>query len=229
MLQFKFFDIIAKLVPGLLIMTLLLPFIYFLSGGLEGELSKTLLAYKDYSSITMSIFFAVCFILGTVINMLSSDFEEILWKLWGGRPSNLLLRDKVKSKPLNNPAGIFAFLQEKTNNQMLLAKKIEQFEDKDFGRLFQTAKNICNTQKDKTKADERIEDFLNSYVFMRNLLTTMILNIIIAIIWYFLKGVSFWLIVVLLILSILIYYRTQKQGIYHTRETFNRAYSTHNL
>ncbi len=229
MLQFKIFDIIVKLIPGLLIMTLVLPFMYFLSGGLEGQLSKSLLAFKDYSTITTSVFFALCFIIGTVINMLSSDFEEILWKLWGGRPSNLLLRDKVKAKPLNNPTAIFAFLQEKTNDQRLLAKTIEQFEDKDFGRLFQTAKNICNNQKDKTKSDERIEDFLSSYIFMRNLMITMLLNIIVSVFWYFLNGIHIGLVVFLIFITFLIYQRCKKQGVYHTREVFNRAFATRNL
>jgi hypothetical protein len=229
MLQFKIFDIIAKLVPGLLIMTILLPFTYFLSGGLDGELSKSLLAFKDYSAITTSVFFAICFIIGTIINMLSSDFEEVLWKLWGGRPSNLLLNDKVKSKPLNNPKEILAFLQEKTNIPALQEKTSEQLRDKDFGRLFQTAKNICNNQKDKTKSDERIEDFLNSYILMRNLLVTMIFNIAIVLLWFYLKGISIWLFLSLLLITFLIYQRCKKQGIYHTREVFNRAYSTRNI
>lgn len=225
MLQFKIFDIVVKLVPGLLIMTLVLPFMYFLSGGMEGQLSKSLLAFKDYSAITTSIFFAVCFIIGTLINMISSEFEPILWWLWGGRPSNLLLNDKVKNKPLNNPKDIFTFLQEKTNNPTLSAKTIEQFQDKDFGRLFQTAKNICNNQKDKTKADERIEDFLSNYIFTRNLLITMLLNILIAIAWYFLQGISMWIVLLLIVVSMLFYYRCKKQAIYHTREMFNRAYA----
>lgn len=219
--KLKIFDAISKLIPGILLMSFLTPFIVYMYE--LNVLFEKVKDYKDFSTLLTTIFLVFSFVLGYFISAIASSLEDWLFILWGGRASSLLLRDKVKGKKLSNPVEMFGLLTRETNDSSLLSKPIEKFEEKDFAKLFQTAKNYCLKNIKEGKFAERIEDFGNAYIFSRNLFFTILIIFILTL--TLLIKIPFsqliWGITFLLFTLYLSFRRCKQQSIYHTREIFS--------
>ena len=92
-MNFKLYDILGHIIPGALILLVLIFFRinndYVLITNLEYYIEKLKLA-----SLIPVLFLILSYTIGYLISGLSSWVEKILWFLWGGRPSKILLREE---------------------------------------------------------------------------------------------------------------------------------------
>lgn len=185
-MNFKAYDILSSLVPGFLILLVLLKVLDI-----------------PYDKDLIIGYTAIAFLVGYIMNTISSWLEDIYFWTWGGKPSIRLLEgkdiwkvrfyDSLKVKQL--------LLQESTN---LNAKHDE---------LFSIAMRYSNGQK-----DSRVDDFNGMYAFSRALLTTLLISSLMLIIqnydnWIYYVG--------LLPTLVILWLRCKQRGYYYAREVLN--------
>lgn len=185
-MNFKAYDILASLIPGFL-------FLLVLFTALEITYDKDLIiAYT-----------AIAFLLGYLMNAISSWLEEFYFLTWGGKPSNNLLsgKDIWKVKYYHSTQTRTLLLTETTNPQAT------------NDELFSIAmRNITGLK------DSRIEDFNALYAFSRGLLTTILVGTTILL----LRHYDNWKYYAVLIPTVLvIWLRCKQRGYYYAREVLN--------
>ena len=140
-MTFKAYDIFSSLLPGFLLLLAILNALGF-----------------TFDKDMVVAYTPVAFLLGYMINTISSWLEDLYFFSWGGKPSRCLLQGRgiwkvkfyhsIKAKTLLN--------QDANPNASL-------------DELFSIAMRYANGQK-----DSRVEDFNGSYALSRSLLTSVI-------------------------------------------------------
>ncbi len=141
-MNFKAYDILSSLIPGFIVLLVLLKLF-----GLNYD--------KDY----VIAYTAIAFLIGYVVNTLSSWLEDFYYFTWGGKPSNNLLEGKGVWK-------VKFYEHEKAKNCLI---QETQSTNPTNDHLFSIAMRYANGKK-----DSRVDDFNANYAFARVLLTTSI-------------------------------------------------------
>ena len=161
--KFSYYDLIAHIVPG----TLLLLLILILWNLLDVKIPLQLSAPSE-----LAIGVVAAFAIGNVVQAISSYFESFYYWLWRGKPSVIMLSretvffsDSQRVRVLETLKGHFGIKEQpKTNN--------------DYQFIFNRCMILANSSQNK----DRIEAFNSSYAFSRALLTTSLLSSVIFLI-----------------------------------------------
>lgn len=193
-MQFKAYDIFSTLIPGFLTLFSLLQLL-----GVPYD--------KDYAIP----YTATAFLLGYVINAISSWLEDFYFFTWGGKPSNNLLQGKdIWKVRFYAHSKVQELLKQDTSNS-----------NPSHDELFSIAMREANAKK-----DPRVEDFNALYAFSRVLLTTTLLAT-------FLLGARFyndWRFYVISIpILLIIWLRAKQRGYYYAKEVINVYLKSKNL
>ena len=221
-MQFKIYDVLASLIPGLIVVSIAIPFYVFLTNNIE-FFEQKIGVYKDISGILTTIFLVASYLVGYVIHAIGSWSEPLLWISWGGRPSENLFKNKSKRLRLVEVDTIFTFLKSKSSNDTLRAKAKEEFTKVDYRELFQLAKNIAN-HKSRDGIKERITEFNNSYIFSRNVLISYLIASTLLTILVFQNIIHIWVLIILVIVFFVLWYRCRDRAFYYSREILAGAY-----
>lgn len=184
-MKFKTYDILSSLIPGFLVLFVLLQVLKY-------EFDKDLIL----------IYTAVAFLLGYIVNALSSWMEDIYFFTWGGKPSNNLLEgsDIWKVRFYHSAKAKNLLASETTNTT---PKKDE---------LFSIAMRHGNG------ISTRVDDFNAMYAFSRALLTTTLIGSVLLLIQHC-KEWQYW--VVLIPSLIIVWLRCKQRAYYYAREVLN--------
>ncbi len=185
-MSFKPYDILSALIPGFIVLLALLSFF-------ELEFNK------DY----IVPYTAIGFLIGFMVNALSSWFEDFYYFTWGGKPSDKLLDGKCIWK--------IKFHEYEKVKEMLKQKCGKTNPTND--NLFAIAMRYSNSQK-----DSRVPDFNANYVFARALLTTMLIVTVALLSTHFLEWKYY---AVLIPILIIIWLRCKQRAYYYVREVLN--------
>lgn len=185
-MSFKPYDILSALIPGFLMLLALMNFL-----GVSYD--------KDF----VIAYTAIAFLIGFIVNTLSSWLEDFYFWTWGGKPSNNLLEGKSIWK-----VKFYDF--EKTKN--LLIKEANK-ENPSNDHLFSIAMRYANGLK-----DSRVQDFNANYAFARVLLTTLFVSTFVLLV----RNYQDWRYYAILIpLLIIVWLRCKQRGYYYSREVLN--------
>lgn len=185
-MNFKSYDILASLVPGFLALLVLQSILNI-----------------EYDNDQIVLYTAVAFLLGYIINTISSWLEDFYFLSWGGKPSDKLLNGKDIWK--------VRFYQSTKVKQLLNQETTNTNPSDD--ELFSIAMRYGNGLK-----DSRIEDFNAIYAFSRALLTTVFIGTILLLI----KNYYDWRYYAFLIPTLFVLWlRCKQRGYYYAREILN--------
>jgi len=188
-MNFKAYDIFSSLIPGFLLLLVCLD--YF-----ESEFDDNLIvAYT-----------AVAFLLGYLLNTISSWLEAFYFFTWKGKPSDRLLNGKDIWK--------VRFYQSQKVKQLLIEESNKQSPSN--GELFSIAMRNCNLY------NNRIEDFNSSYAFSRALLTCVLFGSFILLIKHY-SDYRYYSAIPLLIV---VWIRCKQRGYFYAREVLNEYLTT---
>lgn len=184
-MNFKIYDILSSLVPGFLLLLVILEFFN--------------LSFDKDMTVPYT---AIAFLLGFLVNTISSWLEDIYFFTWKGKPSDCLLNGKDIWK--------VKFYQSQKVKELLKTETTKLNPSND--ELFSIAMRYANQK------DSRVEDFNSSYAFSRSLLTCVLIGGIFLLIrnhndW------KFYLIIIPTI--IMVWLRCKQRGYYYSREVLN--------
>lgn len=191
-MNFKAYDILSSLVPGFLALLALLNVL-----GLKFD-KDLVIAYT-----------AIAFLLGYLMNTISSWLEDFYFFTWRGKPSNKLLDGKDIWKVRFYSSGKARLLLT-TDTSNPSATNDE---------LFSFAMRYTNGQ------NSRVDDFNSLYAFSRSLLTTVFIGAVILITTHY----KDWRYYATLIPSVIIVWlRCKQRAYYYAREVLNVYLKTKN-
>lgn len=222
-MQLKLFDILSLVIPGALVFFCLLLTSIFPQVNLE-LMEKKIIVYKDVTIILTTIFIVVSYLLGYIIHAIGSWIEPILWKTWGGRPSQILFSNNSTRIGLGSERdAIFTWLKSKSTNSRFSDLEMSKLQGDDFAKLFQIAKNLAFANAG-SNFKSRIEEFNNTYIFSRNILVAFIivLGCVISLCWY--KVVPFLWAFFTLVIVLIVWWRARDRAIYYSREILVAGY-----
>lgn len=193
-MNFKAYDILSSLVPGFLAVLILL-------NALDIRYDKDMvIAYT-----------AIAFLLGYLMNTISSWMEDFYFFTWGGKPSSRLLDGKDIWK--------VRFHQSSKVRGLLLAEWGNSSATND--QLFSIAMRHANGHK-----DGRADDFNALYAFSRSLLTTIFIGSVILLI----ENYDNWKYYACLIPAVIIVWlRCKQRAYYYAREVLNVYFKAKNV
>jgi hypothetical protein len=191
-MNFKLYDILSSLVPGFLLLLIVLEF-FNLSFDKDMILPYT----------------AIAFLLGFVINTISSWLEDIYFLTWKGKPSDCLLNGKDIWK--------VRFYQSKKAIELLKSETTNPKPSND--ELFSIAIQYANQK------DSRVEDFNSSYAFSRSLLTFVLIGGMFLLIKNY-DELKFYLMIIPTML--IVWLRCKQRAYYYAREVLNVYLRTKN-
>jgi hypothetical protein len=185
-MNFKTYDILSSLVPGFIAVLILL-------NGFDIKYDKDMvIAYT-----------VVAFLLGYLINTISSWMEDFYFFTWKGKPSSCLLDGKDIWK--------VKFYHSVKTKDLLLNDSGKSTATND--ELFTIAMRYANGQK-----DSRVDDFNAMYAFSRSLLTTVLIGTIVLLI----TNYDNWKYYSVLIPSLfIVWLRCKQRAYYYAREVLN--------
>jgi hypothetical protein len=185
-MKFKAYDILSSLVPGFLILLALLR-----------------LFNLQFDKDLIVAYTAIAFLLGYIINTVSSWLEDFYYFTWGGKPSSKLLDAKgIWKVKFYHTTEVKALLQAESTNAT--ASNDE---------LFAIAMRSANGEK-----DTRVEDFNAQYAFSRVLLTTVILGTVALLFTHYGDWRYY---AVLMPIIFIIWLRCKQRGYYYAKEVLN--------
>ena len=234
-MNFKFYDILGHIIPGVLIVTVCLYFkitedILFITKW------STHIESLKLSSVIPVVFLVASYIAGYLISGLSSWSEKLLWYLWGGRPSTILLKKSrqyfgktfiIRRMKLSNLDKIQDILLPSISDDPTNTIEIDDIDRDDVAEIFQKVKYkaLYNCSENQ---QERLQNFFDSYLFSRNLLIAILL--VFSSLLYF--AFSWQLLILGLLFLLVLFKRCYDRAIYYSRELFETALSiiekTHN-
>lgn len=184
-MNFKTYDILSSLVPGFLLLMVILGFFNL-----------------SFDKDMIVPYTAIAFLLGFLVNTISSWLEDIYFLTWKGKPSDCLLNGKDIWK--------VKFYQSQKVKELLKTETTKSNPSND--ELFSIAMRYANQK------DSRVEDFNSTYAFSRSLLTSVLIGGIFLLIrnhndW------KFYLIIMPII--IIVWLRCKQRGYYYAREVLN--------
>jgi hypothetical protein len=185
-MNFKTYDILSSLIPGFLVLLVLLNFF-----GISYE-KDCIIPYT-----------AIAFLIGYVVNTLSSWLEDVYYFTWGGKPSNNLLNGK----------GIWRIHFYDYERTKVLLIDESQKESPSNNHLFSIAMRYASGNK-----DSRVDDFNSNYAFSRAILTTVLVSIFLISIKNYDRWEVYAISLPILFLSWL---RCKQRAYYYTKEVLN--------
>ena len=179
-MTFKAYDIFSSLLPGFLLLLAAL----------------NLLGYNFDKDLVVA-YTPIAFLLGYIINTVSSWLEDLYFLTWGGKPSSRLLEGKSiwKVKFYHAARAKASLLQESSASASPSSDE-----------LFSIAMRHANGQK-----DTRVEDFNGSYALSRSLLTSVFLASILVLV----KNYYDWRYYAILIPTVFVMWLRCKQRAYY--------------
>ncbi|MBF9255742.1 hypothetical protein I2I11_20760 [Pontibacter sp. 172403-2] len=184
-MSFKAYDILSSLIPGFLMLLLLLKL---------GEI--------PFDKDMVVPYTAIAFLLGNVMNTLSSWLEDFYFFTWGGKPSLRLLEGEGIWK-------VRFYHCEKAKALLLAEARPNACHDE----LFSIAMRYANAQK-----DPRVEDFNTAYAFARVLLTTVLIGTVVLIGRNYFDWRYY---AILTPILFIVWLRCKQRNYYYTREVLN--------
>jgi hypothetical protein len=184
-MNFKAYDILSSLIPGFLMLLVIL-----------SALNKN---FENNQAIAYT---AIAFLLGYLMNTLSSWLEDFYYWTWGGKPSNQLLKGKgIWKVKFYHTSKVKADLIAEANNNN--AREDE---------LFSIAMRYANGQ------NPRVDDFNGMYAFSRVLLTTTLIGTLVLLVQNYNEWQAY---VTLLPILFVVWMRCKQRGYYYAREVLN--------
>lgn len=181
-MNFKYYDLLSHLVPGYLIYQVLV---------------NTIDKIPDLQILPE---IAIAFILGFIVNALSSWIEDFIYWTWGGKPSNKLLKGqgtyKVKFHEFEKA---YTSLKEESGENNPKTEK-----------LFEIAMKYALLSNNK-----KIDDLNASYAFSRVLLTCTLTISILIFYNYYTNYLSY---CILIPLIVIVWLRAKDKGYYYAKE-----------
>jgi len=225
-MNFKIYDILGHIIPGALILLVLVYFRvnseYVFNINLENYIEKLKLA-----SLIPVLFLIISYTIGYLISGLSSWSEKVLWLLWGGRPSKILLTKeqcyfglKLNIKRIrlsDNEETCMKLITPLLNDSNFSISKLDANE---ISSLFQKIKYKAIYESTEFQ-QKRLQDFYDSYLFSRNLLVSIFI-IFISLIYYMF---SCCLVLMFLFFVLLLLRRSYDRALYYSKELFETALS----
>lgn len=184
-MNFKVYDILSSLVPGFILLYLFL------------ELTN-----KPFTNELIVPFTAIAFLIGFIVNTLSSWLEEFYFFTWRGKPSDRLLNGKDIWK--------VKFYQSTEIKEIL--KKETQSNNASNDELYSIAKMYIKGN------DQLINDLNSSYAFSRSMLTVVLIVGIILIIYNY-NDLRYYLGVIAIVL--IVWLRCKQRAYYYAREVLS--------
>ncbi len=214
--KFTYYDLVAHLVPGTIILSLI-------------ALSAKLLGFSFAASFSNTAKFgaaiALAYIIGHALQGISSQFESFYEKMWGGKPSVQLLSSETK------------YFIEK--HRLKLLEKLQAYfesgsasSDEDYQQLFSHAAALVNKE-----GIGRVNLFNASYALHRVMLTTGVIAMF-AVALLLLLSINAWAILlskptINMLLYTLVFtvagvvvefFRTKQRGYYFAKEVLDMAF-----
>ncbi len=184
-MNFKAYDILSSLVPGFLLLIVLLNFF---------EIS--------YNNSHVVAYTAVAFLLGYLMNAISSWAEDIYYWSWGGKPSSKLLEGKSIWK---------VKFYHGSHARNLLQQETTASSNSSSDELFTIAMRHAN-------GNARVDDFNSMYAFARVLLTT----VIVAGLFFVMRNYTDWRYYFIFVLAlVIVWLRCKQRAYYYAREVLN--------
>lgn len=184
-MNFKIYDVLSSLVPGFLLLMAILE-LFNLSFNKEMIVPYTALA----------------FLLGYLINAISSWLEDLYYLTWMGKPSDCLLTGQDIWK--------VRFYHSQRVRELLKAEA--QNEKSTNDELFSIAMLYANQK------DSRVEDFNATYAFSRSILTTVLIGGVFLLI----RNYNDWTYYLMIIpVLLVVWLRCKQRGYYYAREVLN--------
>lgn len=191
-MKFKLYDILSSLIPGFLVLLVILE---FLNMSFDKDMTVP--------------YTAIAFLLGFMVNTISSWLEDIYFFSWNGKPSDCLLDGKDIWK--------VKFYQNQKVKELLKAETTKSNPSND--ELFSIAILYANQK------DSRVEDFNSAYAFSRSLLTSVFIGGIFILI----KNYNDWKLYFIIIPTIfMLWLRCKQRAYYYSREVLNVYLKTKN-
>lgn len=190
-MEFKYYDLLSSIIIG-----------YF-----------TMMAYLfafgiDYNEDYSIAYIAAAYVVGYIVNSISSLMEPFWYKTIGGMPSDNLLT----VKPDKNYTGITKVKFYEAEKAIRLLKADTGDANASTRRMFACAMRMTNGD-----SNTRVQDFNAQYAFSRVLLTTMFFVTIAVIATHYCEWQSY----MLLIALALCWNRFRERGYYYAREVLN--------
>jgi hypothetical protein len=147
--RFNYYDVVAHIVPGTLVLGVL---------AIIPKVFGFAVPWPSSSAVTLAASIPIAYAVGQVVQAIASFLQPIYYKLWGGRPSDVMMEGKSR-------------LTEERLKRMLpvLGQFFKSPTDTPKARaaLFSDAMALCNREE-----LGRVAVFNASYAFHRALLTT---------------------------------------------------------
>lgn len=184
-MNFKLYDILSSLIPGFLLLLTLLEYFNFIFD------NDMVVAYT-----------AISFLLGFLINAMSSWLEDLFFLTWRGKPSDRLIAGKDIWK--------VRFYESKKARDLLLNESgnINPSDDE----LFSIAQRYAN------KNGGKVEDLNASYAFARSLLTCVLIGGILFLCNNYDDWKSYSVIIPIIII---VWLRCKQRAYHYAREVLN--------
>jgi hypothetical protein len=184
-MNFKIYDVLSSLIPGFILLMAVL------------ELFKL-----PFNKEMVVPYTAFAFLLGYLINTISSWLEDFYFLTWKGKPSDRLLNGHDIWK--------VRFYQSQRVKSLL---KDESKNDKPTtDELFSIAMRYANQK------DSRVEDFNATYAFSRSILTTVVIGGIFILVRNY-DSLNYYLLIIPTLL--VVWLRCKQRGYYYAREVLN--------
>ena len=193
-MNFKSYDIISKLLPGY---ALVYSFIFL---------------YCDYSVYFTADFIlpitVVAYFLGYILDTFGSWLEGIYYFTWNGKPSTRLL---TKNKGIWKIPAPHFLMNLKEESKKILGEDIKE---DDLFRYIQSSAFSINK--------ERLNDFLQNFIFARVMLTVVILLVVLFGFKYYVYW-QFYIISITVI--VILWLRAKQRAYYYAAEVFRVYHS----
>jgi hypothetical protein len=184
-MNFKIYDVLSSLIPGFILLMAVL------------ELFNI-----PFNKEMIVPYTAFAFLLGYLINTISSWLEDFYFLTWNGKPSDRLINGHDIWK--------VRFYQSQRVKELL---KDESKNDKPTtDELFSIAMRYANQK------DSRVEDFNATYAFSRSLLTTVLIGGIFILVRNY-DSLNYYLLITPTLL--VVWLRCKQRGYYYAREVLN--------
>ena len=185
-MNFKIYDILSALIPGFLVLG---AFLYI------GEIS-----FDKIPVIFLTVF---AYLIGYMINSLSSWLESILFFSWGGKPSDKLLKGE----------GIWKIkFYEYEKVKKMLKKESEKDKPKN-DELFQIAMRYAFSS-----GNQRVNDFNNGFSFSRSVFVSALISLIALSMEYY---CDYRFYIISTIILFILWLRAKQRGYYFAREVLS--------
>jgi hypothetical protein len=184
-MNFKIYDVLSSLIPGFILLMAVLELLNI-----------------PFNKEMIVPYTAFAFLLGYLINTISSWLEDFYFLTWKGKPSDRLL----------NGHDIWKVRFYKSQRVKELLKDESKNDKPTTDELFSIAMRYANQK------DSRVEDFNATYAFSRSILTTVVVEGIFILVRNY-DSLNYYLLIIPILL--VAWLRCKQRGYYYAREVLN--------